>query len=305
MAAGKCIVCHERREKPLFNDMRDFEYGIESDQTGFVRCDSCGLIRLDPLPEAEALPTLYPAEYANIHAEENRLSNFLLETYFGLVHRYFKKRLPGKARILDVGCAAGHFIGYLQDREPEWSVEGIDLNRHACEMAASLGRTVHHGAFEDAALPEQQYDLIILSHLIEHVVNPAALLEKAGKLLADGGRLYIETPNVNCLDFRIFGKYWGGLHFPRHTFLFSPETVGTLLERQGFSLEEQGATLNMFGWALSLQNYLADRFDLRVVNGRIAAYPFMMLGLLPLTLIQKVFGNAAGMRILARKEKLA
>ena len=78
------------------------------------------------------------------------------------------------------------------------------------------------------------FDLIRMGHVIEHVRDPLATLRRAWELLKPGGTLFGETPNIDCWDFELFGRYWGALHFPRHIALFSPETISEACERAGF-----------------------------------------------------------------------
>ena len=238
-----CIICGSHQFESRYQGIRDYEYDMSQDARGFMRCVDCGLLVLDPMPDASELSSFYPPDYANIHEEQVWLHAFLMDRYYGTLHTLFKKELPTQARILDVGCAAGHLIGYLQQRESEWHVLGVDMNPHACEVAAAKGRTVIHSDFESLNLEDGSFDCIILSHLIEHVLDPAVMLLKARKLLKEGGKLYIETPNTKCLDLGLFGKYWGGLHCPRHTYLFSRSNIGRLLGDNGFPEVKIDSTL--------------------------------------------------------------
>jgi hypothetical protein len=58
-------------------------------------------------------------------------------------------------------------------------------------------------------------------------------------LLEDGGYLFIETPSIDGLDRRLFGRgYWGGYHIPRHFWLFNEESLERLLKTAGLEMKE-------------------------------------------------------------------
>ena len=248
-----CVACGQgSRTVDVYRNLDDYEYGMSGPRPALVRCAECSLMSLSPMPGQEELKDIYPAEYCNVHEESSSLHKFLVGRYYDTLLTLFDRVLPKEPRILDVGCAAGHFLGYAGTKRPNWRLSGVDLNPEAVAMARSKGRDVRQAVFEEADFTPGSFDAVILSHFIEHVVDPGRMLDKAKILLTDQGLLYLETPNIDCLDFRLFGRYWGGLHYPRHTYLFSPSTIRRLLSRHKFDRVEVSSTLNMFGWALSL-----------------------------------------------------
>ncbi len=74
-------------------------------------------------------------------------------------------------------------------------------------------------------------------HVIEHVADPKAVVERIAAWLSDGGHLVIETPNINSVDARIFKKtFWGGYHIPRHWTLFNEKSLRQLFEAAGLKV---------------------------------------------------------------------
>jgi len=141
-----------------------------------------------------------------------------------------------------------------------------------------------------------------MNHVIEHVLDPLETLKAAARMLAPGGAVVVETPNLDCPDFRLLGRYWGALHFPRHLHLFTLDTMRALADKSGLAVSGTRFTVMPTGWSLGLQNFLADKFDITIRNGRCSLYPFFMLGFLPAAMLQKIAGAGTMMNIVLTRE---
>lgn len=302
MPGMSCPACSGVVFENAYSDLQDYEYEVGPIVNCIVRCRSCGLLLMDPLPGEDELGAFYPESYANVHEEKVALHSYLMDLYYRTVNSLLRSKLGARAKILDVGCASGHLMAYLAERNAGWDIVGIDMSPRACSVAESMGRSVKHGKFESFDFKGLRFDMIIFSHIIEHVLDPAGVLKKAHSLLEAGGMIYIETPNIECLDRKLFGRYWGGLHYPRHICLFSKRSMYYILKSCGFCNVSSGSTYNMFGWALSVQNLLVDKFGFKRKNGRVRLYPFLMIIFLPFVLVQRVFSASCGMRVLAYKK---
>jgi 2-polyprenyl-3-methyl-5-hydroxy-6-metoxy-1,4-benzoquinol methylase len=144
--------------------------------------------------------------------------------------------LPGSetGRLLDVGCGNGEFI--RQMRSYGWNVSGVDLDAAAVAYGRSRGLNIYQGTISE--LPETaQYEVIALTHVIEHVPDPTAMLRECAKRLRPGaGRVVISTPNLDSLGHKWFRKYWRGLEVPRHFVVFSPAGLRRCIERAGLTV---------------------------------------------------------------------
>jgi 2-polyprenyl-3-methyl-5-hydroxy-6-metoxy-1,4-benzoquinol methylase len=179
-------------------------------------------------------------------------------------------------------------------------VQGIELSLEACQQAWQRGLKVFHGTLDEYET-DQRFDMVFMSHVIEHVLDPVATIEKIASLLKPGGVLYIETPNVGSLDARVWRRNWGLLHYPRHLYLFDRKTVRRLLERGGLAVEDVSSQVNSCGWALSIQSALRrSRVD-RSRRPRSFYYPVLLLLTLPMNALDLCFGGTAFMSAIARK----
>jgi SAM-dependent methyltransferase len=150
----------------------------------------------------------------------------------------------GRNRMLDVGCGAGELMA--QHRELGWSVTGIEPDSHAAALSRDRGLEVHHGTVFDAPLGGRNFDVILMSQVIEHLPDPVEALRHAARWLAPSGKVVLITPNASSLCFKLFGSRWFPLEAPRHLFLFDPNTIRLLAAKAG--LECRSSKTRCEGW---------------------------------------------------------
>ena len=178
-------------------------------------CSDCGAAFISPAPTAEEVARFYRGyrgrhrveafagtEYAHrasipTTAEPERLAQRIrsrraLDDFRVQVIASHLK-LAG-ARVMDLGCGVGQLLHGLRSLGAH--VEGIDPDSEAVEFArTSLDLDgVRQGSHADVDCTPR-FDLVILQDVIEHVLDPRALISRAAELLAPGGFLYLWTPN--------------------------------------------------------------------------------------------------------------
>jgi len=125
--------------------------------------------------------------------------------------------LPG-GRALDVGCGAGRLAVALARRGFE--VDGVDVAASVVEQAAQLASEAGISARffvadfrqPDARFPDETYDLVVCSEVVEHVESWRSVLDNIARVLKPGGLLLLTTPN-DPAQFSILDEYAG--HFRR------------------------------------------------------------------------------------------
>ncbi|NOX76410.1 MAG: class I SAM-dependent methyltransferase [Gammaproteobacteria bacterium] len=137
------------------------------------------------------------------------------------------------ARLLDMGCGNGAFL--LRARKAGWDVVGIDFDVKAVGIARAQGLNVRLGGVNDLDSSTEPFDVITISHVIEHVHYPLEVLRTCYTLLKPGGFLWLETPNIASEGHRLFGKNWLHLDPPRHLVLFTQESMCKTLKVAGFT----------------------------------------------------------------------
>ena len=285
-----CPVCGAAVSVKLHRDVRDYEHGLPV-VAGFDACPSCGLVVQVPQPSAAALATYYPSDYRP-HVNGQSLVARLKAVQATMQVRGIARFLPDRSEpFLELGCGAGNFLKALErrgftdltgiDRTPELGrvFEGTRIKYRAVDLDRSL----------DIGGP---YAGIAMNYVIEHFVDPAAVLSACRQALKPGGRVLLLTPNARSLSHRVFGKYWSGLHAPRHTQVFNPDNIDVFARKAGFSGVEVVPSTDPASWTLSFQNLIQRKTP----KAGTAWYSLALLpAWYPFALFERLTGRASSM----------
>jgi SAM-dependent methyltransferase len=257
------------------------------------------LLAQDPLPAQSEIGSFYPPSYSAYNS--NTIIGWLSRMVYVLDARRIRRLLSRNSSILDVGCGNGAALLAMRDLGFT-RLAGLEIDATAAQRARESDLDVRCGELLDADFADETFDLIRMGHVIEHVLDPMATLRRAYRLLKPGGILMGETPNTDCLDWKIFKQYWGPLHLPRHIFVFNDRNLRQALEQSGFVDAQMSYGLRTVGWSAGVQNLLADRAGLRIPpSGRVPWYSALIALFLPFTATQAAFGKTATVAFRARK----
>jgi 2-polyprenyl-3-methyl-5-hydroxy-6-metoxy-1,4-benzoquinol methylase len=302
----ECCVCDLDDAEPI-GVGEDFEYRTSADTFLAVQCNSCGLVYLNPRPTVSEFERIYPPNY---HALD------FSEQDFGFVHKVRSrleakrllelcKDLPDDARILDVGCGDGFHLNLLkQYGKASWTLEGVDIDKRAAQMAEKSGLKVHIGTIEELDLPKNSYDLAFMIQTIEHVEKPEKVLSATRKVLKPNGKLVVVTDNTDSFDFKFFkGSYWGGYHFPRHWNLFNRKSLSKLAEKTNFEVEKLATIVSPVNWVYSIHNSLVDWRAPRFLTNRFTLKSTVSLSIFTsLDILLQKLGKGALLQAVLRKK---
>jgi SAM-dependent methyltransferase len=174
--------------------------------------------------------------------------------------RMFLDDLPA-GRVFDVGCGDGQFLNRVA--KLGWRGSGVDFDAAAIEAGRQkYGLDLKVGDFQTYPVEEAAFDAVTMSHVIEHVPDPVACLEKCRRMLKPGGRLVVCTPNVRSLGHQRFKQSWRGLEPPRHLQIFTPSLLGVCARRAGMEVVRTGSTASnadyIINASLAIENAPAD-----------------------------------------------
>ena len=288
---SSCALCGSSSSELALADCSDTRYGLPG-RFSLVRCKQCGLVYLNPRPIGESLASYYPQEYAPHQPGRKPQSRSSLSTRISqnlqraasqryypvpqnhrptpagwsmlapLYSTFFKATiLPsprGIATALDVGCGIGKLLVDLEALG--WTVSGVETNAKAASYARQeLNLDVITGELTDAGYPDHSFALVTLMHVLEHVSKPTGLLEEISRILVPGGLLLLMLPNIESLEFKLFGKDWYSLDIPRHLSHFSPKTLQYAVQSTDLVVRRIVSQPNSYSLAHSLLRKFGER----------------------------------------------
>jgi len=108
------------------------------------------------------------------------------------------REVSAPACILDLGCGDGSAAWLAVQRNPGHRLVGLDWSAGSLRQARKLGLTVLRAGIDGPGLPvaSQAVDVVIMSELIEHLVDTDSALEEVFRVLKPGGSLLLSTPNL-------------------------------------------------------------------------------------------------------------
>lgn len=264
-----CPACGSQKRHKGPMSCRD--HRIDLADTWMMRtCAGCGSLYLDPRPDASSLPHAYKLYYTHTSENETPPSAGMGGLLWRLIHGYlnhrfgmdrapaskfgvplfsvlmplrlkldyygrhlFSANFPLRGRLLDVGCGNGTFLARAS--EMGWKATGLEPDPQAVATCCENGLDVVKGSLETApASWRGQFDVLTMSHVIEHVPHPQTDLELALTMLKPGGLIWIALPNPAGLGAIFFGHSWRELHPPYHLCIATQEEVIRMLTEAGF-----------------------------------------------------------------------
>lgn len=209
-------------------------YATPADELIYLHCSRCGLVYSDQQFEASSELDEY---YAAPYREADRAEFLKVTAYKAGIHRHRKawldatlRRLQWRSpqkRALEIGSKDGSFLKLIG--EDGWKAVGMDPNAAYGKLAREVhGVEIRPGYFEQGTFPPASFDLVSSFLVIEHIQNPNQALTAVRDVLAPGGLLYLETPNLHCLQRRQLAT--------GHVVLYSLATLTQVLERNGFDV---------------------------------------------------------------------
>lgn len=217
-----CPLCSNLNYDNLW-DLQDY---------GYSRCSNCSLVYQNPQPIAEDVEKRYDNDYFDYEIENEK--NFLDLILLGLKDAGFNpQEIAGKGKkILDIGCATGLFLSYM--KKLGWETFGVEICKSAAEYGnTNRGLNIYTGTLDTAGYPDDYFDIIHFSHVIEHINNPNIFIEDIYRVLKPGGLIYCITPNINGLQAKLFKENWRSA-IADHMILYSVKTLKHILKKHGF-----------------------------------------------------------------------
>lgn len=227
----------------------------------FIQCKSCKLMVIDPLPSIGDIKSVYNEHYFSNpkmirqdvqgiygysdYVGERINKQYAYKNICQKIQLYLKEN-PKPLRLLDFGCGLGHFLDSAYDFG--YLVHGVEFNEYAINYIRNR-YTYKIIPYEDFIKIDEQFDVITLFDVIEHLRDPFETLNRLYSLINKEGLLIISTMDSNSYMSRLLGlKLEDFKRIREHIYFFSKKNLTDLLTKSGFEILEvasQGHTFEL------------------------------------------------------------
>jgi SAM-dependent methyltransferase len=218
---------------------------------GRIRCARCGAATTDPWPSAEELDRAYAGFYRPSGGRFSGPGDRLLRRLRASLARRLDRIAPA-GPVLDVGAGEGVLVDALARR----GREAVGLEREARPPRVRAG---------ELADVDGGWAAVVFWHSLEHLPAAGEALERAARLLDEGGVMILAMPNPASLQALAFGDRWLGLDLPRHLVHVPGPALLDRMRDAGLRVERvshlRGGQV-VFGWLHGLVGLLPGRPDL-------------------------------------------
>lgn len=230
-----CKFCNSPTQEK-FSELQDWLFGVEGNYA-FHECTCCGSLTQFPYPKIEKIASFYDGYHTheilpNIAFNRLKLrkkikillARLLLQLpsvnkiiygvlpSIGRLNLFLDRRLK-VSKVLDYGAGSCAQIYHLSALGVKYPL-AVDFDPVVVNLAKQRGYNIISVA--DFQNYDDKFDVIILSHVIEHMYDPVREVSEILQRLQPDGKLIIEVPNCSSLMAKILANKWRGLEPPRH-----------------------------------------------------------------------------------------
>ena len=299
LQAVPCDICGASKQQTWLT-LRDMMSSTSRQIYRLARCRSCDLIYLNPRPYRWDLHRYYPDSYAPF--TRSRLGELARNWLHRRSVQELSTHFQYPKRVLDIGCGTGELLDQVR-QSGNAHITGVEPSPRAARIARDdRNLDVRTGTLEQVRFPDESFDTVLLSHVLEHLPSPTMTLLEVQRILKPGGIVIIWVPNARSWAATWLGRYWMGWDVPRHLYAFSPSTLHRLLGKTALSPEQIVHEKHAIEWSWGLRLWASDRFDNPTVDRVLGTlHPAQSLALTPVSLVAAWFQRSGRIRLIARK----
>lgn len=184
---------------------------------------------LDKYYESDAYISHTDASQSFFDTLYQRIKKYSLKNKLKLISNLSK----GEHKLLDVGSGTGDFL--LAARNRGWIISGVEPNETARKKSFAKDVIVKSSLND---LSQEQFQVITLWHVLEHLPDLEKSITKLKTLLAENGMLIVAVPNFKSFDAKHYKEHWAAYDVPRHLWHFSRKAIEIIFSKHGFTLIE-------------------------------------------------------------------
>lgn len=239
----ECVAC--RAEKIRYWGQKHFQYTESASHKEFhiYRCESCGTGFLNRPPHVKWLQSIYQYSgqaltqaitLADVLAREDEFPNCKVDAE-RMSRQANGFNNSGNDQALDIGSGFGFYTQAL--RKTGYRTVSINPGKYENEVFRNLNGDEPLAVMFENYQPSGQFGIVMMSQVLEHLLEPDHAISKVSSLLAPGGVLACAVPNYDSFLVKLLGTRDNAcLWVPEHVNYFTENGLRALVERNGFQV---------------------------------------------------------------------
>ncbi|WP_299667123.1 class I SAM-dependent methyltransferase [uncultured Polaribacter sp.] len=218
------------KEKELYNNLIPYlnckDYTVSQNHFKIMKNEEYEMLVTYPIPEN--LENYYKSENYISHTDSKK--SFFDKVYQSVKNHTLKQKLSllnsfktKTKTVLDIGAGTGDFLKVCKNNH--WEVFGTEPSFDARNIAEKKGIHLMERIQE---IKNQQFDVISLWHVLEHVEDLEETIKFLKRILKPKGRIIVAVPNYKSCDAEYYKEHWAAYDVPRHLWHFSQTSIHKL-----------------------------------------------------------------------------
>lgn len=246
-----CLLCNHNKFETISSKIRD------SKKHKIIKCRKCNHIQIFPVPTIDE-----DKEFYDKNLQDKNIN------YFGGINEQRKKSLEDTLRrlnmikkyvkksdkILEIGSGHGFFLESMHKQG--YKITGIEISKEKRLLAKRITKAKILDIDINQKIPKlEKFNVIILFHVLEHIIDPVEFLKKLKSMLSTNGKIIVEVPNSDDLQLMNNQKYTEFYWQRAHIHYFNPTRLKIVFKKAGLTREIFGiqrySIENMLSWKIT------------------------------------------------------
>ena len=228
----KCLCKKKSNFKKKITDIRIGKYNFS-----IYKCINCGFGKTHPVLKKKEIESFH--DIGPYRDEEGKRFNIFIEYLVNFFNKNRAKRImsfKSIGKILDIGSGRGLLLSIL--KEKGWDVVANEINHKTANVIRNRFKiSVLEGDINKCKIKKNNFDVINMSHVLEHLKDPISVIKKCRFILKKEGFIFIAIPNNDSLQSKFGKKHWYHLCLPYHLYHLTEKNLLDLLKLNDFEIK--------------------------------------------------------------------
>ncbi|MCR4813141.1 MAG: class I SAM-dependent methyltransferase [Bacteroidales bacterium] len=251
-----CRICNAVSDSPKTYLAKEIRFGW-NEEFEYVECPYCGTIQIRNIPND--LDRYYSNEYYSLKERTQLIDNNIIRKYIrkivinyrltqnGTIGKFMTKMQPNSfewiephlfdknSSIIDIGCGTGRLVIKLAECGFK-NISGIEpyINKDITYNVNGKKVIIKKGTVDSLS---NKYDVLVLSHVFEHVIDPCTFMEKLKGLMHNKSKLIVSLPLLSSYTWNLYGiKSLPFADCPRHLHILTYKGLCNFANRHGMKV---------------------------------------------------------------------